>query len=308
MRGFGATVMKKIPVGATIAHGYHFGFFNFPAVLRAIWVPLAVQLALFFVLMGGLAQFMTAAQARDPAGSSILGELVLLYPLILIPFFAQVVSVMELTLGQRTEIPLFYFPLGRKFWRLLGGCIVAFLAIVALMVVASIIIFVLALAMDPRGSSGPRPWMAVGLAIFFLLLYGGMIFVSIRLYFLLAPVNVAEQQLGVRRAWLLSRGNFWRAFLIVVAILLPMIIVEYTVIFAAIGLPPIPHGGDAQAYLVARTAWYGAMFSAFGTYWYVSLPMFGVIMVLYMGVTGAAQTFAYRALTEDEASAVSAFD
>jgi hypothetical protein len=138
--------------------------------------------------------------------------------------------------------------------------------------------------------------------------YGGAIFVAFRFLFLLAPVNIAEQRLGIGRAWQLSQGNFWRSFLIVLSILLPMIVVEYAVIFAAIGLPPMPHGEGPQAFEARRMEWNIAIMQAMLTYWYIALPLFALLMVVYIGTCCGAQAFAYRKLTESETSSPVAAD
>ena len=47
--------MKKIPVGATIAHAYRFAFANALTVLKAIWLPMLAQLAIAMALATPLA-------------------------------------------------------------------------------------------------------------------------------------------------------------------------------------------------------------------------------------------------------------
>jgi hypothetical protein len=55
-------------------------------------------------------------------------------------------------------------------------------------------------------------------------------------------------------------------------------------------------------------AWQITVLSAVSRYWYIAIPLFAVMMVLYLGASCSAQAFAYRQLTEDESSAPVAAD
>lgn len=298
--------MKKIPVGATIAHAYRFAFGDILTVLRSIWLPLAVQLGLTIFLLRHFIPLLRAFEAKDPAAISLMGPLLLLYPIILILFFAQMTTVMKVALGIKQEIPLIDFPFGKDMWRLLGAFIVAGLAIVAMLIAFALAAGVLSFLLSATGMG--KPLLAILVGLLFVIGYGGMIFVIFRFLFLLAPVNIAEQRLGIGRAWQLSQGNFWRSFLIVLAILLPMIVAEYAVMFAAIGWPPMPHGEGPQAFEARRLEWNIATLQAMVTYWYIALPFFALLMVVYIGTICGAQAFAYRKLTEDKISTPVAAD
>ena len=292
--------MAKIPVGATITHAYRFAFGDSLTILRSIWLPLAVQLGLTIFLLRYSIPLLRAFEAKDPAAASLMGPLLLLYPIILILFFAQMTTVMKVTLGIKQEIPLIDFPFGKDMWRLLGAFIIALLAIVVMLIAFALVAGVAGFLLRATGIG--RTPLALMLGILFLIGYGGAIFTAFRFMFLLAPVNIAEQRLGIGRAWQLSRGNFWRSLLIALAIIIPMIAAEYAVIFAAVGLPPMPHGEGAPAFQARRLEWNIAIMEAMANYWYVALPLLAVLMVLYLGAMCAAQSFAYRRLTEVEIS------
>jgi len=290
-------MMKKIPVGATIAQAYRFAFGDFLTVLRSIWLPLAVQFGLTIVLAQHLIPLLRALAAKDPSATSLLGPSLLLYPVVLILFFAQIATVTKIALGTRRDIPLIDFPFGKDMWRLLGAFVVAALAMAAILIAFALVAGALGFLLSAIGTGKTLLVFLVGIA--FVIGYGGTIFMAFRFMFLLAPVNIAEQRLGIGRAWQLSQGNFWRSFLIVLSILLPMIVVEYAAIFVAIGLPPMPHG-DPQAFEAKRLEWNIALLQAMVSYWYVVLPLFALLLVLYIGAGCGAQAFAYRALTENE--------
>lgn len=177
---------------------------------------------------------------------------------------------------------------------MIGAFVVALLAVVALVVaftvVAAIVVWML------TGVAGKTNSALAG-ALLFLAGYLGVILVACRFLFLLAPVTLAEGRIGVMRAWRLSYGNFWRMFLITLAIVLPVIVVEYAVIFWAIGFPPMPHAAEGlQAYQQARLAWNLAMVHATMNYWYISMPFIALLSVFWLGAGAGAQVFAYRAL------------
>ncbi|MBA2587570.1 MAG: hypothetical protein H0U98_02995 [Alphaproteobacteria bacterium] len=305
--------MRKIPVGATIAHAYHFAFADFLTVFKAIWLPLAAYAALSIPMMGRMMQLMASLGARDPAALSAIGPLFLLYPFLLILIFMQFLAVSEAALGVRPNDSWFYFPLGKKLWRLIGGVLLALLAIIALMLCYALIAFVLGFVLNTVLKSFVSAAMATGLtgvfaALLFLVAYGVLIFLTIRFFFLLAPASIVEQRLGVGRSWQLTRGNFWRAFLVTLSIVLPLVVIEYAAIFSFAGFPAITPGMSPQAVQAANLAWNIALFSAIVRYWYIIVPAVTVVLVLYFGAACGAQAFAYRALTEDEAAAAVAFD
>jgi hypothetical protein len=303
--------MAKIPVGAAIAHAYRFAFGNFLTVLRAMALPLVLQLALSIVMINRVVPALKAMQANDPSAFSQLGPVLLLYPIALVLFFVQFTSFTEAALGQPAKSWL-HFPIGKNMWRLLGGFVLAALAIIgvaaAFAIAGYLLLLLLGAILKVSAPVAAKAVIGLAAAVMILAVYGGLIFLVVRFFFLLAPVNIAEQRLGVGRAWLLSRGNFWRAFLIVLAILIPVIVVEYAAMFAVAGWPPLPRGGGHQAIQAARLAWQITALTAASRYWYIAIPLFAVMMVLYLGAGCAAQAFAYRKLTEDEVSAPVAAD
>lgn len=295
---------NKIPVGATIAHAYKFAFRGFLKVAAVMWLPLALQFALSQLMMQRMMLLMAGLQAGDPSAFHYAGPLILLYPLVLILFASQFAAVTQLTLDQRSVPPWLHFPLGRPVWRLIGAILLAILALaavaVAFLAVGAIVLFLLRLAL--QASAAAKPVLALVTALLFLAAYCGLILIGFRFLFLLAPVTLAEDRIGPLRSWQLSYGNFWRMFLITLAIVLPVVILEYGAILAAIGLPPLPHPGEnRQAWEAARLAWNLKMIGVTANYWFVTLPLFAMLMIFWFGAGCAAQTYAYRRLTEGSA-------
>lgn len=286
--------MGKIPVGGAIAHGYRFAFREFPKIIGVIWVALVIQLGISLLMMNKMTGFMTAVAARDPAAIGQFGPMLLLYPLVMIVFFVQIAAVTELALGSRTVPPWLHFPIGKSLWRMVGAFIVALLAIAALLaayLAATAIVIWLLNAVAGKTVSG------LAAVVLFLVGYLALILVAFRFLFLLAPVTSAEGRIGLMRSWRLSYGNFWRMFLITLSIVLPVVVLEYAVIFASIGFPPLPHAAEGiQAYQQARLAWNLAMIHATVNYWYISMPFVALLSVFWLGAGAGAQVFAYRAL------------
>jgi hypothetical protein len=136
-------------------------------------------------------------------------------------FYAGVcVSVTELALGLRKGGAVFHIALGRAAFRLWS----AFL-LMALMLVA--LLFAVYLAAD---------WTALWLAhaanatlaedavaVVLLLSACLIVFVTVRLSFLLVPASMVEGTFGLQRGWRLTRGNFWRISGVVFVVSLPVV-------------------------------------------------------------------------------------
>jgi hypothetical protein len=296
--------MKKIPVGATIAHGYRFAFGYALTVFKAIWLPLLAQLALILLLTRRMALFTAAMQAHDPSAVSLFGPVLLLFPLVVIFFFAQFTAATEAALGQPPQT-WFAFHFGKPMWRLTGSFVAAFAVVVVIYLLYFAAIYALGALADatlktPISPGTARIVMLLTAGAAFLAGLGIIAFVTIRFLFLLAPVSIAEQK-GLRLSWELSRGSFWRALLITLAIMLPVVIINYAYAFSLVGLPPISAGMSKEAREAAQAAWRVAEFNALADRWYVTLPVTGILMLFQFGAGCAAQVFAYRALTDESA-------
>jgi hypothetical protein len=299
--------MKKIPVGATIVYAYRFAFGQAPTLLRAIWLPLLAQLVVAFFLIKRSALLFAAMDAQDPSVITLIGPVLLLVPLIILLFFVQLTAAMETALGNPPR-SWFTFHLDKPMWRLLGGFLITALIIIVMMTGYLIVLYVLAFlaeaALKASVSTGAGRGIFILIAAGAVLVgYGGVIFVAVRFLFLMAPVSVSHHQIGLEQAWRLSAGNFWRILLIALAIVIPVMIVNYVYTFSLMGFPPSPTGASKQAREAAEAAWRVAEMNAMADHWYLTLPLSGALLLFQFGAGCAAQVFAYRALTESEASA-----
>lgn len=293
--------MAKIPVGATIAHAYRFAFGHGLAVLRAIALPLVAQLVIIFLFFRRSALFLAAAAAHDPSATTLMGPLLLLIILSVIFFFAQFTAATETALGHPPAAWI-SFPFGKPMWRLLAGFLTAIAVIAVIGMIVSLVLIALSVLFNlaTRNPGGTTTAAIVVAGLTAVIFFCVMIFFFIRFLFLLAPVNVTQQQLGVKQAWKLSAGNFWRAFLVTVAIMLPVTIINYGYSYAMAGPLHVPRGASAEALQAAETAWRVGELNAMADHWYLTLPLMALLMWFQLGAGCAAQVFAWRALTEGE--------
>lgn len=290
--------MRKIPVGATVAYAYRFAFGNAPTLLRVLWLPLLSWLVLLYFLFKRSALFLAAAQAQDPSMVTLFGPVLLLVPAIFILFFVQLTAAMETALG---DVPQgwFTFPIGKKMWRLLGGFLAALLAIVVIAVIAFFAVTLIAVAFNLVVKTAPAPLVRFMAGLLGVLFFCVLVFASIRFLFLLPPANLSESSLGLARAWHLSAGNFWRALAITLAIMVPIVLVNYAYTFSITVLPPLPANTSKEAMQAWETALRISELNSLTRHWYFTLPLMALLMLFQFGVGCAAQVFALRALTEE---------
>lgn len=297
--------MEKIPVGATIAHGYRFGFGKFFPILGTMWLPWAIMAAGGYALMSQRMAWATALMKHDYA--SLPAALMLLVPFYVVSFFLlvmQIAGINELALGLRKP-SLYYFSLAKPVWRLTGAFLLAFLIAIAGYAVMLLLPFSLVLLLR----SAHLPLIAgLLVAAVFVAALCAYLYGMCRLMFLLAPVVVAEQRTGLQRSWALGRGNFWRIFAVTLCIFLPFAGAEILFVFSYLmhGLPPLqpPYATPDQiaATREAAAAWQAAMMERITGRWYVTYPLFVAFTALFYGTGAGAQCFAYRALTQEPAA------
>jgi hypothetical protein len=152
--------------------------------------------------------------------------------------------------------------------------------------------------------------IAIGISVLAVIaLFCAFVYCWVRLTFFLIPVVAAQEEgLALGRSWTLGLGNFWRMFAVFLATVGPFIILEIVFVFGfmfkGITFPP-PHATADQvaAYQAAINARSAEMMNAIYSHWYIAYPLALVFVVVFYGLAVGAQCFAYRALTEGEASA-----
>lgn len=308
----------KIPFERTIASAYRFAFTNILSIIGIGWFPFL----LFAALMGGLvylwmpqiAEFFSTigkphdAQAFDAAHViSLIAPLAGTYFLIIIGFvLAQSmvsVGLMRKALGQHPGPVFIFFTLGGQVWRLIGSYLL--LMLIAWGVMLGIGLTIALTAFLLAKASQPASAFATGVLVFVAMVW--CIYAIVRVSFFIPAVVVAENHIGIRRAWHLGRGNFWRIIGIGLIVTLPLSFAVNTIastIFQ-IGL------GDQFAGMQSGTMSpedgqkiFMEVLHALGRVWpyYVVLQL--VNFVLQSGLTVGASANAYLALTAPNESAV----
>jgi hypothetical protein len=216
--------MNKIPVENTISRSYGFAFSNILSVFGIAWLPylmlVAIAVGLVFLLAPDLPRMLIQGDF-DPVVllhvSHIFGLLGLLS---FIVTCMVTVGIQRKALGKHPGPVFVSFSLGAPVWRLAG----------ALFLAGLVILFIALLT----GAVAGVIWWAAGrfLPNFELLIRTiavvaaclWLIYMSVRLTFFLPAVVVAEEGIGLGRAWELAEGNFWRIFIVFVAVFLPVAI------------------------------------------------------------------------------------
>jgi hypothetical protein len=222
--------MNKIPVRQTIAEAYHFTFAGLEKVIGLIWLPVVLlTIGRFFVLTDA------ASGAGDPTDMGIQGPIMLrglVFDVVAVVLFAIAAVAITREILKPLDRPLFLrFALGPTELRVVGGYFALLMLLILLMV--GLLLAVMMAAAAGKGAVGQVATAAGG--ILWLAGLCALVFIAVRMSFLLAPSVVLEGGFGLERSWLLTRGNFWRIVLIGLATVLPVLLVMMMAMLIVIG-------------------------------------------------------------------------
>jgi hypothetical protein len=276
--------MTKIPVLETIRAAYQFTFAHLGAIIGLIWMPMIMATVIGYLV---LQRFFTAmADAFASNNLSLMGPALLgllsfaLVALLLVAMMA--VPVTQLALGSRKGGALLHFAFGPQEWRLFraGLGVVGFLF--ALLLIASMATAAVMGAGSPRASI-VASLLFVVCTTFFLVRFG----------FLASPVSVQESDPVLPRSWLLSAGNFWRLFAILIAIVFPVRLAMVLIELALEG----PRLLQAELFTtVNSTAMLAAHFHAITQTLPIKAGIIFLVAPVFLGLILGAAAHAYRKL------------
>jgi len=304
---------NKIPVGGTIAHAYRFTFGNIVNNFGAIWLPALILYALSYFLFSPYTAEMLKLAPGDLSGVRhflpIIGFSAIFMVILL---SCQIASLTKEALGLRTGNVFLQFPFGAAWWRLLVTYILFVLAVIAIYVAVLILAVVggFLLGLVASHLSKPTGLLLVGLSglVAAVAMFCATIYIVVRLSFLIAPVAVAEKRITLIRGWTLTRGNFWRIFVILLSVLVPMLIAEFAYMYAVFGWEVFPQSG-MQMNPVAIAQWQQHQRELVLTstakmqhYWYVTYPIGLLVALIMYGLLAGISAFAYRALVPASAA------
>ena len=279
--------MNKIPVGQTITYAYRFTFGQIGTIIGLCWVPLVLMAVLQFLpyALGG--NPMATPENATALGRQELQSLatsllvLLLYAIVCVPVTRQ-------ALGLRHGGAVVHFTIGMPEFRAFGALILFFIMIEAM----SLGMRVLGLVLESvvRSSAGGA-LAGFLIAIAMVAAFAGFIYVIARLGFVLLPVTVAENQVSLTRAWILTRGNFWRIVGVAVSVLLPLYLV-YVIGLSIIVAPDLAASGTA----ISPAQAFAATLHAIGRHMPEYLGLTLILAPFNIGLSLGASAFAYRAL------------
>jgi hypothetical protein len=210
-----------------------------------------------------------------------------------------VVGLMRLSLGLKQSTTFIYFSLGVPVWRMAGAILLCIVVMVVLGIVCGALIAlatVFGVPLIPHGY-GAVGGIVLSIAVVFLVIY-----VGVRLFFFLPAVVVAENRIGLGRAWSLGGGNFWRIIFVWLLIVVPVgfvaaIALQMTILpvifMEAMKLPHDPGSKEIIAFLQGLTPLLPVVLTI--------LILWGIaVRGLVMGAIGSA----YNAVTAKPAEAV----
>lgn len=186
--------MYKLPVFATVSRAYAFLVNEFGTILRLSWLPLLLTtIVQYFAARATYDAALAALEARDLAATSGPRFWELLSGLIGVAGTAVVAVALHrvILFGDRKPGQNYYLAFGR---------------IEALFVILPVAVGLFFLFMSVFFSAAETGAFMAALSLFLIFAF---FYAMVRLS-LIFPLVVAEGRYNFGRAWMLSRGNFWR--------------------------------------------------------------------------------------------------
>src|SRR5258706_15521034 len=239
--------MRRIPVVATIRDAYAFATSHLGGVIGLIWVPMVLATVMgFFSFQRYYNDFIDAMAGGNVAalGPSLLMMLGYLVAALLL-YAVMSVAVVQLAMGARAAPAVAHFAFGHLEWRMFR----AFMAFIGVILVLVLPAFITANAILTLAAA--RVPQAAGPILLLLVFYGVILLAMPRFFVLLPAIAVAESAPVLRRAWMLSAGNFWRLLAVLLAVFGPIIVLFTGLEVVLAGRAPAAAGGTEQVQLLA---------------------------------------------------------
>jgi hypothetical protein len=270
--------MNKLPVGQTIIDAYGFTFTQLGTIIGLIWFPTVISTLLNF-----LPQLADGYADTNVAGASAVESLAVLLLTLLLSAIVYV-AVARQALGLRKGPAVFHFALGQPEFRVYG----------ALLVIYFLIVLAALAQVEAQSVGGPVSMFATFIALPGLVF---IIYMVVRFGFILVPAIVTENRIDFAHIWALTRGNFWRMFAVVLAVAIPLWLIECTSMLALMGkdlqaaLPP-----DQTADPQALQRHVQALEEVFRHHMPQLMFIWLIMAPFSLGLSLAASASAYRAL------------
>ena len=232
--------MNKIPVTQTVLESYRFTFGGLSKIIGLIWLPIIIlTVGGYFMMAPEFSGMAAALESGDVSqqGTLLLRELGFeIVMIVLIAMIAVAISREILKPVQRP--PFLRFALGPAELRAVGGLIALFFLMIVfifiLLFVGMVAGFAVHAGLPAGAAAGAKGVAGIG-ALLGLIGFLALVYVMVRLGFLLVPAIAMEGGFGLERSWQLTKGNFWRIVAVIVATLLPVLIVAMIIDLTILG-------------------------------------------------------------------------
>jgi len=260
--------VNRIPVFQTVSRTYGFLLGDIATILQVTWLPMLVVAVLNFYV-GGASMDEAIAAKGEPGMSQTAGASYLVGFLALLANVMVLVALLRVVMfGHRPGNAPFYLWFGMTEARLVLTYILLTIAAIAGVVGGGILLGLLGAASSGAGAASP----VVG--VLSMALIGAILWVFLKLVIVPAVV-VAENNLGVERAWELMRGNALRMFAILVMVYIPfgaVALLGMSIILGA-DFPVMPDfqalgaTGNSEALAKAVQGWQLQLLKAIRLHW-----------------------------------------
>jgi hypothetical protein len=302
--------MNRIPVGKVISESVNFSFHKYLSLLGVVWLPTLVSLLFtWFVMFPHFAADAAAVGGQRPAGLPLMFFAMEFVQLVVLAVMS--VGVTKEALGLREGPRFVYLAVGIAELRVFGGYILLGVSTVVLAFVLIVIIAFVAVVLRVATGADPAAMLAMRAIVSLFVILGvmlPMLYFWIRLSSFLTAVSVVERRIGLWRSWALSRGNFWRLFAILLAIWIPLTVLNLITLGVTMDpvlakmMAAVPAGPEAVR--AAQREMFTSVASNLKYYMFLFLPF----APIFQGLIIAPGAFAYRALVPSVIDPAATFD
>ncbi len=274
---------RRIDVVVTIRDAYVFMATHLGGIIGLIWVPMVLATVMgFFSLQRYYADFSDALISNNAAALAPSLLMMLCYLVAALLLWAiMYVAVVQMALGARAAPAVAHFAFGNLEWRMFR----AFAAFIGICLMLVLPLFVVGTAMLKTTGMQAGPAQVV--------FYGIIALVMPRFFALLPAIVVGENTPVLRRAWMLSAGNFWRLLAVLVAIFGPVFLLFNGLEMLLMQRGPALAGDEQQQMRMAIAQARNVLPLMSG--------LFFLISPLVVGVFAGASVSAWRALKDEPA-------
>jgi hypothetical protein len=268
--------MRQMPVVATIRDAYSFTLTHLGSVIGLIWIPMVLLTVMGFFSSQHYYNATIEALASGNAaqmGSSFLMWLAYLIAALLLQA-VMYTAVTQLALGMRSGPVWAHFTFGQAEWRMFRALLAFTGLIIPFFLFGSALLNLVILQ-----ASQAAPAV--------LLIFYGLVLAAVARFFVLLPaISAAESGPLLRRAWMLTTGNFWRLLAVLLAIIVPLFIFAIVLMVpVAQRLPSLPSGGSQQLQQLAMLTW---VRQALPFLWGLLFLIWPLVIGLFAGASASA--------------------